>query len=75
MGTMKERNSHRLGHCKDFQRGSLGLAHLWQGPSQRNARGLTFLLTGFPETPVPKNKCLQNRELGRGNLESPQIQS
>ncbi|KAG3291752.1 glycosylation-dependent cell adhesion molecule 1-like [Ictidomys tridecemlineatus] len=52
-----------LGPRKLFHRHtrwSLGLAHLWHG--------LTFLLTGFPESPVPKNKHIQNRELRRGNL-------
>lgn len=75
MSTMKERNSHPFSYSKNFPRWSLGLAHLWHGPSQGKVRGLTFLLTGLPEAPVPKNKCIQNRELGRGDLECPQIQS
>lgn len=75
MSTMKERNSHPLSYSKDFWRWSLGLTHLWHGPCQGNAGGLTFLLTGFPEAPFPNNKCIQKRELGRGNLECPQIQS
>lgn len=62
-------------YSKEFQRWSLGLAHPWHSLGQGEYWGPHFPVNLFPRSSSSQNKCIWNRELGRGKLEWSQIQS